>query len=243
MDRPLKAMLALAGLAALLGVLFLASGGFTKVFLSEDLEAAEKQAAAASDEIFEAAKIKAAVTFQIVRQLGSDERHIDVVVTYDFIPPKVDQAQLYRVAEEAVRKHFQTLGTFKVTNIARPSLPPRPALPPSLPAVDAGVVEAPVVAPPAPVSAPAPQPTAKVAKATKSAGSGTLTLFTLPAGAEVTLEGRSLGKTPLLKAPLPAGTKLLTLLFPDGKRKRLSAKIEANKLARFKFDEAELPDL
>jgi eukaryotic-like serine/threonine-protein kinase len=75
-----------------------------------------------------------------------------------------------------------------------------------------------------------------------SGGKGSLTLFTIPAGAKVTLKGKEVGKTPLLNQSLPAGTHLLLLAFPDGKKKQLSAQIEAGKTAKFKFKEDELPD-
>jgi eukaryotic-like serine/threonine-protein kinase len=74
-----------------------------------------------------------------------------------------------------------------------------------------------------------------------AAGKGTLTLFTIPAGAKVLLKGKELGKTPLLNQPMPAGEHLLVLQFPDGKKKKFSAQVEANKLAKFKLTEEDLP--
>jgi PEGA domain len=74
-------------------------------------------------------------------------------------------------------------------------------------------------------------------------GKGTLTLFTIPSGATVTLKGKELGKTPLINQAMPAGTHLLLIQFPGAaKKKQFSAKIEPNKLAKHKFKEDELPD-
>ena len=73
-------------------------------------------------------------------------------------------------------------------------------------------------------------------------GKGTLTLFTIPDGAKVLLKGKELGKTPLINQSLPAGTHLLQLQFPGGKKKQFSAKIEPNKLSKHKFNQDELPD-
>ncbi|OJT25751.1 hypothetical protein BO221_07810 [Archangium sp. Cb G35] len=70
---------------------------------------------------------------------------------------------------------------------------------------------------------------------------GTLTLVVLPE-AEVFLNGRSLGKTPLIKKPVPVGRHLLRIKGADGKRRQLSVPIRAGKTTQFKLKLADIPE-
>jgi len=70
---------------------------------------------------------------------------------------------------------------------------------------------------------------------------GALTLVILPE-AEVFLNGRSLGKTPLIKTPVPVGRHLLRIKGADGKRRQLSVPIRAGKTAQFKLKLTDIPE-
>ncbi|WP_369946347.1 protein kinase [Vitiosangium sp. GDMCC 1.1324] len=70
---------------------------------------------------------------------------------------------------------------------------------------------------------------------------GALTLIVLPE-AEVFLNGRSLGKTPLIKTPVPVGRHRLRIKGADGKRRELSVPIEAGKTAQFKLALTDIPE-
>jgi serine/threonine-protein kinase len=70
---------------------------------------------------------------------------------------------------------------------------------------------------------------------------GALTLVILPE-AEVFLNGRSLGKTPLIKKPVPVGKHLLRIKGADGKRRQLSVPIQAGKTAQFKLKLTDIPE-
>ncbi|WNG42729.1 protein kinase [Archangium minus] len=70
---------------------------------------------------------------------------------------------------------------------------------------------------------------------------GALTLLVLPE-AEVFLKGRSLGKTPLIKVPIPAGTHRLIIKGADGKQHLLSVPIQAGKTAQFKLALKDIPE-
>ncbi|HEX5752516.1 MAG TPA: protein kinase [Archangium sp.] len=70
---------------------------------------------------------------------------------------------------------------------------------------------------------------------------GTLTLVVLPE-AEVFLNGRSLGKTPLIKKPVPAGRHLLRIKGADGKRRQLSVPIRVGKTTQFKLKLTDIPE-
>lgn len=80
----------------------------------------------------------------------------------------------------------------------------------------------------------------QTAQAPPRVPTGTLTLLTVPE-CTVTAGKRTLGKTPLFNASLPAGTHLLELKGPDGKRYRLSAPIQAGKNTAFRVNLADLP--
>ncbi|QRK11066.1 protein kinase [Archangium violaceum] len=70
---------------------------------------------------------------------------------------------------------------------------------------------------------------------------GSLTLVVLPE-AEVFLNGRSLGKTPLIKVPVPVGTHRLLIKGADGKRRMLSVPIETGRTAKFKLALTDIPE-
>ncbi|WP_257457642.1 serine/threonine-protein kinase [Archangium lipolyticum] len=70
---------------------------------------------------------------------------------------------------------------------------------------------------------------------------GSLTLVILPE-AEVFLNGRSLGKTPLFKVPVPVGKHLLMIKGADKKKRELSVPIEMGKTAQFKLSLTDIPE-
>jgi eukaryotic-like serine/threonine-protein kinase len=75
----------------------------------------------------------------------------------------------------------------------------------------------------------------------RSVKQGALTLVVLPE-AEVFLNGRSLRKTPLIKAPMPVGRHLLRIKGADGKRRQLSVPIRAGKTTQFKLKLTDIPE-
>jgi serine/threonine-protein kinase len=72
-------------------------------------------------------------------------------------------------------------------------------------------------------------------------GKGALTLIVQPE-ATVYLGGKLLGKTPLFSTPVPAGTHLMKLVGPDGRKRVLSVPIQAGKTAAFRLSLDELPE-
>ncbi|WP_239576267.1 serine/threonine-protein kinase [Archangium primigenium] len=70
---------------------------------------------------------------------------------------------------------------------------------------------------------------------------GWLTLVVIPE-AEVSLNGRVLGKTPLFKVQVPAGQHRLRIKGADGKRRELSVPIAAGKTAQFKLSLTDIPE-
>lgn len=70
---------------------------------------------------------------------------------------------------------------------------------------------------------------------------GKLTLVVLPE-AEVFLNGRSLGKTPLFNVSMPVGQHRLRIKGEDGKQHELSVPIEAGKTAQFKLKLQDIPE-
>jgi serine/threonine protein kinase len=113
-----------------------------------------------------------------------------------------------------------------------PIEPPRPQEPEPEPA-DAS--------PPAPEATKAPASTEGGAAPARPGKQGWLTLVILPE-AEVFLNGRSLGKTPLFKRPVPVGQHRLRIQGKDGKRRELSVPIEQGKTAQFKLSLADIPE-
>ncbi|ATB29961.1 serine/threonine-protein kinase [Melittangium boletus] len=95
-------------------------------------------------------------------------------------------------------------------------------------------------APKAPVEEPPERPDADEPPA-RTGKQGWLTLVVLPE-AEVTLNGRSLGKTPLFKVQVPAGQHRLRIKGADGKRRELSVPIAAGKTAQFKLALTDIPE-
>ncbi len=120
-----------------------------------------------------------------------------------------------------------------VTGFALVRLLNAPAESPLPPEVPRGASPAPVPLAEEPPPEPAPRP--------KSARQGGLTLVTLPA-AKVYRGKQELGVTPLLNAPMPVGTHLLTLEGPDGKRRQLSVKIAAGKTEKFRLELQDIPE-
>ncbi len=141
------------------------------------------------------------------------------------------------------------LGTLALVLIVNRTVPEDPLIPSEPPPVVMPVfTNKPSTAnPPAtdkrPTSAPqvSPQQPGPAVKAPAERSSkGTLTLVTLPP-AQVFLNGREVGKTPLFKLELPAKTHLLKLVGPDGKTRVLSTPIRAGKNAQFKLKLEDLP--
>jgi eukaryotic-like serine/threonine-protein kinase len=78
-------------------------------------------------------------------------------------------------------------------------------------------------------------------ESTRGVKQGALTLLILPE-AEVFLNKRSLGKTPLFKTPVPVGKHLLNIKGADGKWRVLSVPIEVGKTAQFKLALTDIPE-
>jgi hypothetical protein len=245
-DKAIKALLAALGLVALATALCFVSGFATQLFLGDELEQSAQQAAKAANLIFERTQLKSQVNFSLKKSFTSGLTISEVEVRFERIPPDANREALFIAAEAAVRECFPNLGSFTVAGIPNPRAgppglrrPPPATKPEPAPSVNAGAA--------APVAAVEPKSVEKEKEKEKpakksAAGRGQLTLFTIPAGAAVSLNGKALGKTPLLKVPVPVGTQLFKVTFPDGRRKQLSAKIEADQLSRFKFNQDELPD-
>ena len=70
---------------------------------------------------------------------------------------------------------------------------------------------------------------------------GQMTLVILPE-AEVFLNGKSLGKTPLFKVQVPAGQHRLRIQGADGKKRELQAPIKPGKLVQFKLSLTDIPE-
>lgn len=222
------------------GGICMVTGGVAAFSMKDDLVAMNGATDSAKADIKAATGLEAQLGVSISKK--NSLKVAEVVVHYPFIPPNADRTRLYWVADAAVRRHFKNLISVGVAGLPRPSGPPPADLLPQ-----PAAAPAPVAAPAAPGSAPvdpavavaaAPPPAA----APEAKGKGKLTLASVPTGAVVMLEGKALGKTPLVKASVPAGTQLLTLVFPDGSTRTFSAKIAPNKLAKFKVRKNELPD-
>ncbi len=97
--------------------------------------------------------------------------------------------------------------------------------------------------PPAPAQEPPEEPAKKdvASEPVRNVKQGALTLVILPE-AEVFLNGRSLGKTPLIKTPVPVGRHLLRIKGADGKRRQLSVPIQAGRTAQFKLKLTDIPE-
>lgn len=103
-----------------------------------------------------------------------------------------------------------------------------------------------IVEEPQPVAVAAPEPSSVVPASTSSprvstkAKQGLLTLVTFPE-AEVRYGKRVIGTTPLWKQPLPVGTQSLTLIGPDGARRKFSVRIKEDEPQAFRIDLEALP--
>jgi serine/threonine protein kinase len=135
-------------------------------------------------------------------------------------------------ALDAEVKPEPTLQTYKDPQLKMFQEPGQPAGPASATA-DGGV----------PASATAAADTKEDDKPSKSprGPQGKMTLIINPE-AEVFLGKRSLGKTPLFNAQLPAGTHLLRIVGPDRKQRMLSVPIEAGKTAMHRFSLKDIPE-
>ncbi|WNG22628.1 protein kinase [Cystobacter fuscus] len=123
-----------------------------------------------------------------------------------------------------------------------PLLPLGPPRPQQAPAPSPEAATEPT-SPPATEAAKAPASTgeaAGTAPSARPAKQGLLTLVTRPE-AEVFLNGRSLGKTPLFKKPVPVGQLRLLLQGQDGKRRELFVPVEQGKPAVLNLPLADLP--
>lgn len=121
---------------------------------------------------------------------------------------------------------------------APPGPPPDvPLAPPNTPAEPRG---APGVTPDRTSTAAAPPEKEETKAARPARRTGTLTLVTTPE-AEVLLKGKPLGKTPLFKVSLAAGTHKLELVGADGTRRVLQVPIEVNKTTAMRLRLDEVP--
>jgi serine/threonine protein kinase len=132
---------------------------------------------------------------------------------------------------DAEVKPEPTLQTYKDPQLKMFPEPGQPAGPASA-APDAGV--------PASATAAGTKEDDKPSKSPR-APQGKVTLIINPE-AEVFLGKRSLGKTPLFNAQLPAGTHLLRIVGPDRKQRMLSVPIEAGKTAMHRFSLKDIPE-
>jgi serine/threonine-protein kinase len=74
----------------------------------------------------------------------------------------------------------------------------------------------------------------------RKAGIGLLTLYTVPRAA--VFDGQtSLGTTPLMKVPLPAGTYRLRVVDPDGTSRMFSGVVEVAKDNKYTIKVSDLP--
>ena len=132
-----------------------------------------------------------------------------------------------------------------ITPIARPQQqppPPSEAVPAEEPARPTADAKPPTEAPEGrSAQAETKKDTSDAEQPVRSGKQGALTLVVFPE-AEVFLKGRSLGKTPLLKKPVPVGRHLLVLKGEDGKRRVLSVPIQAGKTAQFRMKLTDIPE-
>ncbi len=96
------------------------------------------------------------------------------------------------------------------------------------------------VAPKPPARRPTPKVEARAAPESKSAGAGTIRLVTSPPDATVMFRSKSLGITPLIDAPLPAGKHTLKLIGSDKKTYLLPVEIADGKPTKLRVDLSEL---
>lgn len=95
------------------------------------------------------------------------------------------------------------------------------------------------VRPPAPVERPAAPAAPTEAEeeeeatpstpAATSAAPGTLGIMSLPAGATITLDGKEIGRTPLMVKAVAAGQHTVTANWPDGKTATITHEVPAGK--------------
>ncbi|MFT3838791.1 MAG: hypothetical protein QM723_17560 [Myxococcaceae bacterium] len=187
---------------------------------------------------------------------GGDDDPVDVKVEYFANPPDVQRALLERDTNMVVRRHLAKAGEVTITfeNQRVPGAleggamtPPDAAVQPTV-VVDTNAIpgatgHTPVPAP-APAPAPGPKPTVTVTpdkpKAAAGGASGLVTIVTFP-DSYVEEGNTKLGKTPLFKVKLPAGTHMLTLTGVDGSAHWLSVPVVANQTRVFKMKLDELP--
>jgi serine/threonine-protein kinase len=112
--------------------------------------------------------------------------------------------------------------------------PPAPPPPPPEPPQPAPVVVAPPAEPeakPEPPAEPAPAKPA-VARPAKPPASNAVVYVTIdsrPSWANISVDGRDLGPTPLVRVPLPLSSRALTAVNPDGKKRVLKLKLVEGK--------------
>jgi eukaryotic-like serine/threonine-protein kinase len=122
----------------------------------------------------------------------------------------------------------------------RPIEPPPTSTPPEV-AAQPPVEAQPAAEPQEKEDAPAAAKKEGEGEPVRNVKQGALTLLILPQ-AEVFLNGRSLGKTPLFNTPVPVGRHLLRIKGEDGKRRKLSVPIEAGKTAKFRLALTDIPE-
>lgn len=182
---------------------------------------------------------------------GGDDDPVDVKVEYFASPPEVQRALLVRDTNMVVRRHLTKVGEVSIVfeNERVPGaldgggMGVAVADPPKHLIADPNAIPGATGPPPAP--APGPKPTVTVTPdKPKSAGGGggpgLVTIVTFP-DSYVEEGNTKLGKTPLFKVKLPAGTHMLTLTGVDGSTHRLSVPVVANQTRVFKVKLDELP--
>ncbi len=179
-----------------------------------------------------------------------DDAIIDVRVDYSASPPDVQRGLLIKDTNIVVRRHVPNIGQVQIFFAdPKPQFYPDGGAPtpvvvkgPTGPSVIADPGQVPGAGPAAP-SGPTvgngPKPTVTVGLE-KPKGSGLVTIVTFPES-YVEEGGKQIGKTPLFKVKLPAGTHMLTLTGVDGVAHRLSVPVVANQTKVFKMKLDELP--
>jgi hypothetical protein len=173
---------------------------------------------------------------------GDDEGPLDVTVDYYASPPAVQRAALVKDTNMVVRRHIPNIAEV-VVNFADTKPPGALSDAGGFP-IPTGPAGPTVIADPNAVpgaSGPGTKPTVTVTPdKPKNAGSGLVTIVTFPE-AYVEEGSSKLGKTPLFKVKMPAGTHMLKLTGTDGVSHRLSVPVVANQTKVFKVKLDELP--
>ncbi len=198
-------------------------------------------------ELDEAVQMKNEVTLM---PRGDDpDGVVDVRVAYGVNPPEAQKALFIHDTNMVVRRHIAHLGDLQILwageKVPEPGATDAgrlagtaPIAPPQVPGAGAlGTADAGVAATGGHGK---PSVTVLPDKPQRKAGNGFLTLVTFPE-AYVSEGSKTLGKTPLFKVKLPAGTHLLTLVGTDGAKHQLSVPVAAGGTRAMKVKLADVP--